>query len=508
MTETPLVRIRALSKSYPGVQALQGVDLEILPGEVHALVGENGAGKSTLIKILAGGERRDDGTIEWCGDPVTLYRPHDAQELGISVIHQDLNLAPNLSAAENMLLGRRQPRRFGVFVKWSEVRARATAAAALIGADFNLRAPVHELSHAQKVLTAVARALTTEAKLIIMDEPTAALSAAETDRLHEIVRELSQRGTAILYVSHRLEEVLSLASSVTVLKDGTLVGAFARDEITHTAHLAQLIIGRAPELMRDLERAERAAGDVIVEARAISLGNRLKDVSLGLRSGEILGLAGLVGSGRSELASVLFGAIKASAGEVRILGEPLKRPSPRRASRRGVALLPEDRRHQGSVANMTIRENATLASMGKYRRGPFMARAKERRAVQGLISRFQIKVASMERPIRELSGGNQQKVIVSRWVDRQPKILLFDEPTQGIDVGAKTEVFKIMRDLANSGCAVMFISSEIEEVVEVADRVVVLREGAISGEFAGDQLNTEAVLRACYGEPESVSAEA
>ena len=292
---------------------------------------------------------------------------------------------------------------------------------------------------------------------------------------------------------------MSLADSITVLKDGALVGTFARDEISDTGHLTRLIIGRAPQAAARRRRDQRA-GETVVEVRDVSLGHRLKNVSLNLRSGEILGLAGLVGSGRSELASVMFGALRPTGGEVRIRNVPLRRASPSKAARRGVALLPEDRRHQGSVPGMTVRENSTLASMGKYRRGPFISRSRERRAVRRLVERFQIKVSNIERPIRELSGGNQQKVIVGRWVDRAPTVLLFDEPTQGIDVGAKTEVFRIMRDLADSGCAVMFISSEIEEVVEVADRVVVLREGVLCAEFTAGEASIESVLSVCYGE--------
>jgi ABC-type sugar transport system ATPase subunit len=502
MNAGPLLTVQALTKSYPGVHALKGVDISISPGEVHSVVGENGAGKSTLIKILAGAERRDGGNIEWCGEPTSIQSPHQAEQLGISVIHQDLNLAPNLSAAENMFLGRTQKRRLGVFVRWRAMNARAQAVANLVGADFDVRTHVHELSHAQKVLTAVGRALTTNARLIIMDEPTAALGAAEIDRLHEVIRSLSQGGTAIVYVSHRLEEVISISDSITVLKDGSLIGTFARAEITDTGHLTELIIGRSVT-SRGRTGAGGLAGDVIVEVRGIALGNRLKDVSLEFRRGEILGLAGLVGSGRSELASVIFGAVRPDRGEVLVRGKPFKHPSPARAARRGLALLPEDRRHQASVPTMSVRENTTLASMSKYRWGPFIARRRERRSVADLIRRFQIKVANMNHPIRNLSGGNQQKVVVSRWVDRAPEVLLFDEPTQGIDVGAKSEIFDIMRRLAASGCAVLFISSEIEEVVEVADRIVVLREGTVRAEFGSGEATTETVLRACYEEGEA-----
>jgi ABC-type sugar transport system ATPase subunit len=501
----PLVSIRGLSKSYPGVQALRDVDLTVRPGEVHALVGENGAGKSTLIKVLTGAERRDEGTIEWNGDPVALPSPQAAQECGIAVIYQDVQLIPSLSAAENMLLGRAQPRRLGWLVDWRAVRARGREAAELVGADFDIRRPVRDLPHAQQVLTAIARALSANARLIIMDEPTAALGAAETERLHAVIRSLRDRGTTVLYVSHRLDEVLSLADTVTVLKDGACVGAFARSEITDTAHLTELIIGRALDSVRD-ETSVAEAGETLVRVRDVSYGDRLHGVSLELRAGEILGLAGLVGSGRSELAHVIFGAARPSGGEVLLRERPLGRLSPAKAARAGIALLPEDRRLQATVPNMTVRENATLATLGRYRRGPFLSRRRERSAVRGLVERFRIKVPGIESPIRQLSGGNQQKVVVSRWVSRDPDVLLFDEPTQGIDVGAKTEIFSIMRDLADSGRAVLFISSEVEELAEVADRVVVLREGRVTAELPRAQITTQAILRACFANPSAAAS--
>jgi ABC-type sugar transport system ATPase subunit len=500
VSEPALVAIRGLSKSYPGVRALRDVDLTVRAGEVHALVGENGAGKSTLIKILTGAERRDEGTIEWNGEPVALASPQAAQDSGISVIYQDVQLIPGLSAAENLLLGRAQPRRLGIFVDWPSVRARAREAAALVGADFDTRRPVRDLPHAQQVLTALARALSANARLIIMDEPTAALGAAETERLHAVIRMLSERGTTVLYVSHRLDEVLSLADTVTVLKDGANVGEFARAEITDTAHLTELIIGRSLDSARR-EPSLGEAGETLVSVRGVSYGNRLHDVSLELRAGEILGLAGLVGSGRSELAHIIFGSVRPSTGDILLRGKSLGRSSPAKAARNGIALLPEDRRLQATVPNMSVRENATLATLGRYRRGPFLSRRLERKAVRELVTRFQIKVAGIENPIRQLSGGNQQKVIVSRWVSRDPGVLLFDEPTQGIDVGAKTEIFSIMRDLADGGRAVLFISSEVEELAEVADRVIVLREGRVAAELAREEISTQAILRACFATP-------
>lgn len=496
---TPLVAIRGLTKSYPGVRALSGVDLTLMPGEVHSIVGENGAGKSTLIKILAGVERRDGGTISWDGRQVSIQSPQAATALGISVIHQDLNLAPNLSAAENIMLGQRLPRWCGTLVDWRAVRTRSRAATEFIGGDFDVRTPVSELDHAQQVLVAVARALATDARLIVMDEPTAALSASEVARLHEVIRVLISQGTAILYVSHRLQEVLELSAVTTIFKDGTHVGTYARAEIRNVDQLTELIIGRPKQTMRRYA-ARGASGEVLAELRSVALGHRLKNVSLSLRSGEILGLAGLVGSGRSEVASILFGTNRPSRGQVRVHDRQVARLSPMKARKLGVALLPEDRRRQATIANMSVLENATLASLDRYRRGVFIAHRRERQHVCAMVDRFRIKVANVDEPIRRLSGGNQQKVVVARWVDRDPSVVIFDEPTQGIDVGAKTEVFQIMRDLADRGRAVMFISSELEEIVEVADRIVVLREGSVVAQIDGGAATTDSILRACFGE--------
>ncbi|MDR2253112.1 MAG: sugar ABC transporter ATP-binding protein [Bifidobacteriaceae bacterium] len=497
----PLMQVSGLSKSFPGVLALDDVTLEIQPGEVHALVGENGAGKSTLIKILAGAYRADRGRILWEGTEVQLKDAAAATRLGISVIHQDLNLVPNLSVAENVLLGRPAPKRLGLFVNWGELSRRARRAIERLDAEFDPQTPLRELSHAMRVLVAIARALTTDARLIIMDEPTAALSAAEADRLHEIVRDLSGSGTAVLYVSHRLDEVLALANTITVFKDGRHVGTVPRSAVTDKRELTQMIIGR--RLNEATERSQtRAPGEVLVEVRNVSLGQRLKGASLTVRANEVVGLAGLVGSGRSELGRVIFGAERPAAGSIIINDRPVRKNSPRLAMSRGVAMLPEDRRNQASIATMSIRQNTTLVSMGKYLWGPFFSSRRERKAVKGLIERFQIKVVSMARPIRQLSGGNQQKVIVARWVNRSPSVLIFDEPTQGVDVGAKQEILGIVSALADDGAGVVFISSELDEVLQVSDRIVVLREGEVAAELKGPDVTRDQVLHACYGTDE------
>lgn len=497
--QAPLLELVGLVKSFPGVRALRGVDFDVMPGEVHALVGENGAGKSTLIKILAGVYQADDGSLIVGGKEVQVSSAKHATELGFSFIHQDLNFVPNFNAIENMWLGNQLPRVGGVFVRWSELRRRAKSVADLMLIDFDLDIPVRELSQAQRVMLAICRALMQDSRLIVMDEPTAALSGHEVLRLYKLVKDLTNQGVSVVYVSHRLEEVFALADRVTVLKDGAKVGTYDIDALADTRHLTELIIGRSLEEMIGTHR--RSAGDVRLAAENLVWGSKVRNVSLELRAGEIVGLAGLVGSGRSELARLLFGAERPDSGRIEVAGRPVRLASPKDAIDRGVALVPEDRRHQSGIMQMSVRENATLVSLGRYRIGPFIRRRLERTTVRRMIDRFSIKTPSVDAPLKDLSGGNQQKVLIGKWADSDAVVYIFDEPTQGVDVGAKQEIFSIIGDLADEGSAVLFISSELEEVVGIADRVLVMREGSLVAEIDHSEASVQRVLEHCYATP-------
>ena len=492
----PILRVTGLTKAFPGVQALQDVDFDILPGEVHALVGENGAGKSTLIKILAGVHPQDAGTVEIDGQVVMIHSPHQSTDLGLGFIHQDLNIVPEFSSYENMTLGLANRRIAGVLVDWRDMRRCVRAMADRLQLDFDLSAPTRSLSQAQAQLVALGRVLMLDARVVTMDEPTAALSGAEVEKLYGVIRDLKAHGVSVIYVSHRLDEVFELADRITVLKDGEKVGTFLRSEIRDKQHLTSLIIGH--EATDWVKEAAAGRGELRLEARNLSWGRAVKDVSLQLHAGEIVGLAGLVGAGRSELAHLLFGAQKPDTGVIEVKGKQLV-PAPRAGIRAGIALLPEDRRRQSAVAELTVRENATLSSIMQYLVGPFIHRPNERSSVMDMVKALDIKVANIDRPIRNLSGGNQQKVVIGKWIDTGADIYLFDEPTQGVDVGAKSEIHKIIQQLARDGAAVLFISSDLEEVVGIAHRILVMREGALVAELDGLEASTERVLEHCYG---------
>jgi ABC-type sugar transport system ATPase subunit len=499
--EKPVVRMRAVSKSFPGVRAVQRVDFDVRAGEVHALVGENGAGKSTLIKMLAGVERPDEGAIEIDGREVSIHNADDATRLGLAFIHQDLNVVPNFSGYENMTLGLHLPKVAGVLVNWRLMRRRVREVVDRVGIDFDLRRPAKDLSQAQKQLIAIGRALLLEARVVTMDEPTAALADSEVERLYAVIRDLTAGAVGIIYTTHRLDEVFELAGRVTVLRDGLKIGTFERAELTDKRQLAELIIGREEREVFHQETPE--LGAVLLEARGLSWGSRVRDVSLELRGGEIVGIAGLVGSGRSELAHLLFGSLRADAGEILVHGEPVALRGPSSAIKRGIALLPEERRQQGAVPQMSVRENATLASIGRYTLGPFVHRRRERRALREMVEKLDVRVASIDAPIRNLSGGNQQKVLIGKWIDTEADVYLFDEPTQGVDVGAKAEIHRIVERLARDGAAVLFISSDLEEVVAISDRVLVMREGRLVAAMPRSEASVPKVLAHCYATAES-----
>jgi ribose transport system ATP-binding protein len=500
VTTIPLLQLAAISKRFPGVIALDRVDFDVAAGEIVALVGHNGAGKSTLLKILAGIHRPDAGAIQIDGVAVAMQTPADATQLGIGVIHQELELVDTLDVAGNVFLGR-EPRRGGPLRLLDRRRMEIDAERQLarIGAAIPPRTPLRHLSPAQQQLVAIARALSLDARLLILDEPTSSLGSAEADRLFGVLRDLRAAGTALVYVSHRLKEIEVLADRAVVLRDGRRAGSLRGAEITRD-RLVHLMVGRPiePDTARPRTAAVAEAGvgagsAVVADTGAAATHALLHidrvrtmryptvDVSLTVHAGEVLGIAGLMGAGRSELAEALCGLATRLSGRVLLEGRPLAIDSPRAAIRHGVCLVPEDRRGHGVIAAMSVRENLTLPTLGSYARWGLVRRAEEARAARDIAAAMDIRAASLDTAVATLSGGNQQKVVLGKWLGHRPRVVVLDEPTQGVDVGAKAEIHRLIRQLADEGTAVMLISSDLEEVVAACDRVAVMHDGRITG---------------------------
>jgi ribose transport system ATP-binding protein len=475
---TPLLQVRSVFKAFPGVQALRGVDLELRPGEVLAVLGENGAGKSTLIKILGGAHRPDAGTIHVAGQPVQLHNPVDAQRAGISIIYQEFNLIPALSARENIFLGRER-RRFGWLRQDAELQ-QARQLFARLGVEIDPDAPCRELSVAQQQLVEIAKALSLDARILVMDEPSATLTPPEVERLFGIIRDLRAQGLGLIYISHRLEEIFAIADRVLVLRDGELVGAKPIREVTR-AGLIEMMVGRKLE-QEFPKRAVRPGPDRLV-VRNLCRGQKVRNVSFAIRRGEVLGLTGLVGAGRTELARCLFGADRADSGAIELDGRPLSPRHPREAIRAGLALLTEDRKSQGLVLGQSVRENFGLPNLDRFSRWGVVREKTERGALDGYVQSLRIRIPHQEQLARNLSGGNQQKVVLAKWLERHCEVVMFDEPTRGIDVGAKFEVHQLINELAAQGKAILMISSELPEVLGMSDRVLVMHGGRIVGEI-------------------------
>jgi len=484
---SPLLEVRSLSKRFPGVRALHRVGLSLQSGEVLAVIGENGAGKSTLVKILAGVQTPDHGEILIEGRPVRIESVRAAERLGIALIHQELNLADNLDVAANIFLGR-EPHRFGFIDR---------RGLAQVGLDCSPGLLVSSLSLGRQQMVEIAKALSTNARVLIMDEPTSSLSQRETAQLYRVIRDLRASGVSIVYISHRLGEVKELADRVVVLRDGENAGELQRSEINHDA-MVKLMVGR--ELGRH-DRSSHGEGEVILEVRGLRTPAHPRDpLDFALRPGEIVGVAGLVGAGRTELLRVLFGIDRAVAGEVRLAGHPLRLASPRDAIRAGLALVPEDRKQQGVILEMAVRANISLASLRRDALAwLFLDRRREAELAQEMSRRLNVRTPNLEQFVQHLSGGNQQKVALAKWLALQPRVLLLDEPTRGIDVGAKQEIYRLMEELAGRGAAILFVSSEMEEVLRMSDRALVMHEGRIAGELSRAELSEEAVMRLATG---------
>ncbi|MBI0434626.1 sugar ABC transporter ATP-binding protein [Roseomonas sp. KE0001] len=495
----PLLELKGIGKSYPGVRALDGVDLCLEAGEVLGLIGENGAGKSTLMKILGGVLPPSEGRIRIAGRDRASLSVAEASAAGIAFVHQELNLFDNLDVAGNVLFGRESVR--GGPLRLLDRRAAAARVAPLLrrlGADFAPETPVAELSIAQRQLVEIARALAAEARIIILDEPTSSLTLSETARLLSVVKELRTGGTGLIYITHRLGEIIDCADRVVCLRDGRLAGALPREEIAHAA-MIRLMIGR--ELRALYAPPGRAAGAGGLEARGlVTPAFPGQAVDLHVRPGEILGLAGLVGAGRTSLARSLFGLDPPLGGAVLLDGRPLRLASPREAVEAGIYLVPEDRKRDGLVLDMPIVENVTLASAPAYARFGLIRRAAEWAASEAQRAALRIRAPDSAARVGDLSGGNQQKVVLARWLSMAPRVILLDEPTRGIDVGAKGEIYALMRALADRGVAILMISSDMEEVLGVSDRILVMHEGRISGGLEREGFSEQAVLRLAIGE--------
>ena len=492
----PLLQVASVSKRFPGVLALENVSLTLAPGEVLAVVGENGAGKSTLMKILAGVQAPDSGEILLDGHAVTIDSVRAAQRLGIALIHQELNLADNLTVAANIFLGR-EPRR-GWFIQQRETETGSTSVLQQVGLDVSPRTLVSTLSLGRQQLVEIAKALSAQARVLIMDEPTSSLSQHESEALFRVIKELRARGVSILYISHRLGEVKELADRVVVLRDGRNAGELAREEITHD-NLVRLMVGRN-FLKAENRKQKTETGTAALAVRALRTAAQPQhQLNFSLQPGEIVGVAGLVGAGRTEMLLALFGIEPAVGGEILLNGIAQKISSPRDAIAAGLALVPEDRKQQGVILEMAVRENLSLPSLRRDAHAGFRDAKRESYIADEMIAKLDVKTPSPGQLVQFLSGGNQQKIVIGKWLALQPRVLLLDEPTRGIDVGAKQEIYKLIEQLADDGVAVLFVSSEMEEILRLSDRALVMHEGRITGELPRAELSEEAVMTLATG---------
>ncbi|HYP26255.1 MAG TPA: sugar ABC transporter ATP-binding protein [Blastocatellia bacterium] len=511
--ETPLLRMEGIIKRFSGVTALAGVDLTLERGEVHALVGENGAGKSTLIKIMTGAYHRDGGSIYLEGEPVEFRSPESAQGSGVVAVYQEVNLLSYRTVAENIYLGR-EPRRFG-FIDWKRMNADARALLQRLGLDIDPRAQLGSLNIALRQMVAIARGVSLGAKVLVLDEPTSSLTEREVAILYDVIRRLKSEGTAVVYISHRFDELYTVCDRVTVLRDGKLVGTYDLAGLERL-DLVCLMLGKQREELRRGTTAFGEAGadrgheageaEPFLRAENITRGRKLKNMTVEVGRGEIVGLAGLLGSGRTETARVIFGADRSDEGEIYLEGKKLRLRSPGDAIDAGLAFLSEDRKAEGIIPELSVRENLTLAALPSLTRMGVVSRSRQQEIVERFMKRLGIKAASADQKIRELSGGNQQKVLLARWLCKNPKFLILDEPTRGIDIGAKAEIQALVNELSESGLSVLMISSELEELVEGSRRVVVMRDGERVAELRGGEISQEAIIHAMAEESDNVIA--
>jgi len=492
----PLLQMLGISKAFPGVQALTAVDFEVYAGEIHALVGENGAGKSTLIKILSGAQSADKGQIILRGREVTFHNPREALDHGLATINQELMLIPQLSVAENILLGRLPHKRLGQ-VDWEVMRNYTRQALSTLGLDLNPDRPVGTLSVAEQQVTEIARALSRQVDIIIMDEPTSALAGREIDNLLNYIQLLRSRGQAIILITHKLDEMFRVADRITVLRDGHHIGTvMAKDTSPH--EIINMMVGRSVESV--FVKEDTKIGEPILEVRHLTRRKKFSDISFTLRRGEVLGLAGLIGAGRTDVVRAIFGADSFDSGEIWIKGKRIESPTLTKMIDTGLGLVPEDRKQQGLVLGMTVQDNLTLTVLRSLAKWGLRQHAVEQKVAGGLVSDLLIKTPSLSTEVITLSGGNQQKVVIGKWLATQPQILMLDEPTRGIDIGAKAEVHALTQRLARQGVAIILILSELIEIMNVCDRILVMHEGRITGEFAYGQATEEQIMACATGQ--------
>ncbi len=494
-SETPILSLNRVTKTFPGVTALAEVSLELFPGKVTALVGENGAGKSTVVKILTGIYQPDGGQIEIDGTPIRFPTALDAGAAGVTAIHQETVLFDELSVAENVFLGHAPRGRFGL-IDTSAMVENARRILEGIGATIDPRTKLKDLGIASKHLVAIARALSIDARVVIMDEPSAALSQKEIEELYELVEELKSQGKAILFISHKFDEIFRIADHFTVFRDGAHVGSGAIADVSE-AELVKLMVGR--DVSQIFPDRAHNIGDEILVVEGYEHPTEFADIGFALRRGEILGFYGLVGAGRSEFMQSLFGITRPTAGEVRIDGTPAVIRSPADAVGEGIVYVPEDRGRQGAITALPIFQNVTLPSLGRTSRNGFLQLAEEFKLAREYTERLDLRAASLDTDVGNLSGGNQQKVVIAKWLATQPKVIILDEPTKGIDIGSKAAVHEFMAELAAQGLAVIMVSSEIPEILGMSDRVIVMREGRIAAELSGDDLSPETLVRHAAG---------
>ena len=489
---TPLVSIHNLSKSFPGVRALDNVRFDLRAGEVHALMGENGAGKSTLMKILAGVYRKDEGEIKLDGQLVEIDSPVHAQHLAIGIIHQELNLMPHLTAAQNIFLGREPRDRWGIFLDEERLNRDTQVLFDRMNLVLDPRTPIGELTVARQQMVEIAKALSFKSRVLIMDEPTAALNNAEIDELFRIIRQLKSEGVGIVYISHKMDEIQRISDRITVMRDGSTIDTVPAG--TAMQRVIAMMVGR------NLEQAEKfipdtSANEVLLDVRGLNRGRTIRDVSFSVRRGEIVGFAGLMGAGRTEVARAVFGADPIDSGEVLMHGRVIKLTSPQDAVQAGIGYLSEDRKHFGLATGMDVASNITLPSLKRWLKwGVFLNQSAIRDISRQMVEKLRIKTPSLTQTARLLSGGNQQKVVIAKWLVQDCEVLIFDEPTRGIDVGAKSEIYKLLNELAAQGRAIVVISSELPEVLLLSHRIRVMCEGRITGEVRGDLATQESLM--------------
>jgi ribose transport system ATP-binding protein len=488
INQYPILQMQDVHKRYPGVHALKGINLEIYNEEVHALVGENGAGKSTLMKILAGAESMDQGSIFIDGQPVEIRNPHQAQALGISIIYQEFNLVPQFSAIENIYLGR-EPGAYG-FINGGKGKAESQQLLQSLGFDFDITIPVSRLSIANQQMVEIAKALSVDSKIIVMDEPSATLTSYELNKLFETIRNLKKRGISVIYISHRLEEIFEICNRLTIMRDGEWISTKSIDEIDRDG-IIELMVGRS--ITEEYPKEHFKPGSETLCVKGLS-NKQVKDVSFSVHEGEIVALTGLVGAGRTETARMLFGVDQPEQGEISFLGQTVVLSSPRQAIDLGICLLTEDRKEQGLVLGMKIRENITLPTLQDVCRLLFINSDEEKSVAEEKLKELNIKAPSIEVLAKNLSGGNQQKVVLAKWLVANSKLYIFDEPTRGIDVGAKREIYLLMNELLRKGAAIIMISSELPEVLGMADRILVMNAGCILGELSHAEATQEKIM--------------